>query len=322
MAGSRIAAALAQGGLALPEGRRVAMRPAPGFDLGPLGAVDVVTTNKIEADFFDASGDFEEAALVLVCLPRAKDLARAMIAEAAEKASALVMIDGMRSDGIDSIWRELRKLVPGLAGISKSHGRLLWFAPDEAARAALQSWRDPGPQPDAEGLLTQPGVFSAGKVDAGSRLLAEALPEDLRGEMADLGAGWGYLSAAALALPGLRALHLVEVEARALDCARRNVDDPRAHFHWADATRWRPPAPLDAVVMNPPFHTGRDGAPELGMRFIDNAAACLAPSGQLWMVANRHLPYEERLEQRFARVEERPGTPGFKLFHAARPRRA
>ena len=59
---------------------------------------------------------------------------------------------------------------------------------------------------------------------------------------------------------------------------------------------------MDAVVMNPPFHTGRTAEPGLGQAFITAAARLLAPQGQLWMVANRHLPYETALGGQFAHV--------------------
>ena len=42
------------------------------------------------------------------------------------------------------------------------------------------------------------GIFSADHIDPGSALLAEHLPKNLRGRVADLGAGWGFLSRAAL----------------------------------------------------------------------------------------------------------------------------
>jgi 16S rRNA (guanine1207-N2)-methyltransferase len=37
------------------------------------------------------------------------------------------------------------------------------------------------------------------------------------------------------------------------------------------------------------------------------------------MVANRHLPYEQVLQTRFANVVEAAGDARFKLFHAMRP---
>jgi 16S rRNA (guanine1207-N2)-methyltransferase len=45
----------------------------------------------------------------------------------------------------------------------------------------------------------------------------------------------------------------------------------------------------------------------------------LSGQGDLWMVANRHLPYEAELKKRFAQVAELGGDARFKLFHATRP---
>ena len=74
------------------------------------------------------------------------------------------------------------------------------------------------------------------------------------------------------------------------------------------------------VVMNPPFHTSRSADPTLGQGFIASAARNLTRNGSLWMVANRHLPYEATLSEVFARVEEVAGDNRFKVFHASRPR--
>ncbi len=71
--------------------------------------------------------------------------------------------------------------------------------------------------------------------------------------------------------------------------------------------------------MNPPFHTGRAVDPSLGRAFVQAAAAMLKPSGQLWMVANRHLPYETTLAQAFVQSEEVAGDTKFKILRGARP---
>jgi 16S rRNA (guanine1207-N2)-methyltransferase len=77
----------------------------------------------------------------------------------------------------------------------------------------------------------------------------------------------------------------------------------------------------DMVVSNPPFHTTRDGNPDLGRGFIATAARILKPRGQLLMVANRHLPYEAELDAKFGLVEELPGSGAFKIIRASRPKR-
>ena len=90
------------------------------------------------------------------------------------------------------------------------------------------------------GYLTSPGVFSADDIDPASEMLMQHIPTGLSGHVADLGAGWGYLSDRALSEhPSIETLHLVEDNAAALECARANVEDPRAEFHWADVLNWR-----------------------------------------------------------------------------------
>ncbi len=79
-------------------------------------------------------------------------------------------------------------------------------------------------------------------------------------------------------------------------------------------------AGADHAVTNPPFHTGRTGTPELGQAFIRAAARMLKPKGRLWLVANRHLPYEQALEEAFASQQTVEQTAGFKVIRAERPR--
>ena len=330
----RLHLALGEGGLVLPASGRIGVfHPRPEHDLTPLGRdrVDVVQP------FFPAYRHFEAAgyharpdlartadqagssglfAASVVFLPRAKALARSLLSDAAKSTSGAVIVDGAKTDGIDSVLKEMRKRTAIGGVISKAHGKLFWF---DASDAELSDWQTDTTL--ADGFRTAPGVFSADGVDPASRLLADALPEKIGAAVGDLGAGWGYLSARLLEREGIKTLHLVEADHAALSCARANISDPRAQVHWADALDWAAPERLDAVVMNPPFHTGRRAEPDLGRGFIAAAARALAPSGRLWMVANRHLPYETHLQTHFAESGEFGGDGRFKLLRAARPRR-
>jgi 16S rRNA (guanine1207-N2)-methyltransferase len=165
-----------------------------------------------------------------------------------------------------------------------------------------------------DGLWTQPGVFSWDRVDPGTAALLQALPP-LAGQGADFGCGIGVLAHAVLASPAVTRLHLIDIDRRAVDCARCNVNDPRAEFAWADATSF-PLEGLDFVVMNPPFHAAGWETKALGQRFIEAAHRALRKGGVLWMVANLHLPYEGVLEPLFARVERRDGGGPYKVFEA------
>ena len=255
------------------------------------------------------------AETVVVFLPRARDQARARLAEAVAHLApgGSLWVDGQKTDGIDAMLRELRGLASVDGVESKAHGKIFRV---HGAGWVPGAWAAHDLTP-APGFVTRAGVFSADGIDPGSALLAAHLPERLPARVVDLGAGWGWLSTQILAHPGVEVLHLVEADATALDCARRNVTDPRARFHWADATRFSLPEPVNGVVMNPPFHAGaRSGDARIGAGFIATAARLLTGAGQLWMVANRHLPYEGVLAQNFAQTTEIGGDSRFKIIHA------
>lgn len=316
MAQTRLATAL-QNGLTMPEDV-VVVNPTLG--MADLPKARVVTGDAVVRDALaarDPQPSYDRAGAVVVCLPRSKSYARALIAEASAKADTLVLVDGQKTDGVDAIFRDLRKMGAAPGSLSKAHGRLIWLTPG----ADLSAWRDPGLTEGPAGFVTQPGVFSEAKVDAGSYLLAQHLPEDLSGHVVDLGAGWGYLSRQVLTCAAVTQLDLVEAQHRAIEAARANVTDARAGIHWADATRWRPDAQVDAVVMNPPFHTGRAAEPALGQAFITAAARMLSPRGRLIMVANRQLPYEAALSELFADTRQIAQDGAFKVLLAARPLR-
>ena len=328
MRSARLTLALDTGAITLPEtGRIHVFRPQAGDDLTvlPKDRIGIVQGFRPDFDALSAAGyavtvaAAEQGGAALVCLPRSKAEARALVAEACARVvpGGPVIVDGQKTDGIDAMLRDIRERVDTSTPVAKAHGRVFSFP----AGPMFSDWTAVETVTD-DGFVTLPGVFSADGPDRGSLLLAAALPAKLPGRIVDLGAGWGFLARAVLARDGVRQLDLVEAEAAALDCARRNVTDPRARFHWADALGFRPEGVIDAVVCNPPFHVTRAAEPGLGAAFIKAAAAMLHPGGTLWLVANRHLPYGAVLTETFREVEEIGGDGAFRLVRASRPVRA
>ncbi len=328
MRASRLTLALESGLLALPPAGRIAVfRPRAGTDLAalPRERVEVVQGFRPDHDAFAVQGyatavaPSETFAAAVVFIPRAKAEARELIAQAAAAVApgGPIAVDGQKTDGADSRLRELRGRASLSEALAKAHGKIAVFA--NPGPAAFADWAAE-PHRLAEGFTVPPGGFSADAVDPGSAALAAALPPRLPPRVADFGAGWGYLSAQILEREGVEELHLVEAEHAALQAARENIRDPRARFHWADATRFAPDAPLGAVVMNPPFHSTRAADPGLGRAFIAAAARALAPSGVLYLVANRHLPYERALAEEFGEVVELPAPSAYKIYRAVGPK--
>lgn len=278
---------------------------------------------RVRVDEDDAAHD--RYPLVLVLPPRQRDEARALLARAVERVApgGRVVACLSNDEGARSGEADLARLAGPVGHLSKRKCRVFWTAPlDGPADAALAAqWRQfDTPRAILDGrFLSRPGVFAWDRIDAASALLAEHLPGDLAGRAADLGAGYGYLSAELLArCPGIAALDLYEAEARALNLARLNLAQARVPvtFHWHDVAAGLP-ARYDVIVSNPPFHAqGRTERPDLGRRFIAVAAESLQPGGRLWLVANRHLPYESVLDERFGDVRQVAQRGGFKVVEA------
>lgn len=349
-----------EGRLPWPEGGALFLRARDGWPLHRQSTQGLVCeqTFKPEADALQRSGlqvcndgaladsaagvpaaTGERYPLVLLLPPRQRDESRALMARALDMCApgGRVVACVANNEGAKSAEDDLRHIAGAVSTLTKNKCRVFWTAPRGApaqaasapadANVLIAQWRGLDRIRSVAGgsLHSRPGVFAWDRIDPASALLAEHLPTDLAGRAADLGAGIGYLGLELLArCPRITALDLYEAEARALELARRNL---QAHgervtlgFHWHDVTTGLPAA-YDVIVSNPPFHAqGRAERPDIGRRFIAAAANALRPGGRLWLVANRHLPYEAVLHEHFGDVRDVATRGGFKVVEAIRGR--
>jgi 16S rRNA (guanine1207-N2)-methyltransferase len=206
--------------------------------------------------------------------------------------------------------------------VSKHKSRVVWASSLTPAEKQIEKSLAQGNfQQRRDGLWTCPGLFSWDRLDTGTEILLAALPSGLFGNGADLGSGIGEIGLRLLPLrTGIQKLTCVEHDARAISCARRNLAFYGAHvdFLWADASAHLPIVNLDFVVMNPPFHKGKEEDASLGKAFVRQAAQILKKGGRLIMVANTHLPYERTLEFEFSAISVLRQEHGFKVIEATK----
>jgi len=272
----------------------------------------------------------ERFSLVMVLPPRQRDEARALFSRALSLLApgGTVLASIPNAEGAKSGEGDLAKLTGAVQHLSKHKCRVFWSAPqpEQVDQTLLAEWLAlDAPREIAEGYVSRPGLFAWDRIDRASALLASHLPDDLHGRVADLGAGYGYLASRVVArCPQVQAVDLYEAEARALEPARINMDHAQracgrelaVTVHWHDVTCGLS-LKYDAIVSNPPFHQGRADLPELGRAFITSAADALLPHGRLWLVANRHLPYEAILAARFSTLRSVVVQEGFKVIEAS-----
>jgi 23S rRNA (guanine1835-N2)-methyltransferase len=187
--------------------------------------------------------------------------------------------------------------------------------------AALDPDLDPGPVPPparhlvpaglpAAGLtvVSHAGVFSHGRLDAGTALLLSNLPTPGPGSHAvDLGCGDGVVGLALAAteptvrLTFLDESHLALASARATMAA--SLPDRAAAgldaFVVGDGMDPVPDGTADLVVVNPPFHDDHAQGDQIAWDLFTGARRALRPGGRLVVVGNRHLGHHAKLSRLF-----------------------
>ena len=166
-------------------------------------------------------------------------------------------------------------------------------------------------------FITDAGVFSKGEVDTGTQLLLEALPEEMTGEILDLGCGWGVIGISiAKKWPECR-VTMADVNLRALELSRENAKKNRAEVECIESDGMAALAgrTFDAIVTNPPIRAGK----QVIYQMFADAAKCLKPGGALYLVIRKQQGAEscmKYLKTIYGEVEKVDKSGGFWVLRA------
>ena len=331
------------GALRWPAGNRVLfLRARAGRGL-PANASDWVCEQSFRpyADALERAGLHAVASagegqfdLVLVLPPRQREESRALLARALRHAVAggTVVASMLNNEGARSAEADLASLAGNVHTLSKNKCRVFWARGAIAAKIDASRISQVGPARRAASDRRRPFHQPARAVRLGSHRcgLGAAGRVACRRTCAGVAPTWAPDSATwrrkSLRVARRDSLDLYEAEARRAgtgpaEPGRYSIGPAKAAqlgFHWHDVTRGLP-ARYDFIVSNPPFHQGRADQPELGRAFIASPRPqALKPGGRLWLVANRHLPYEAALAQGFAERAHGEDADGFKVIEAVK----
>ncbi len=135
-------------------------------------------------------------------------------------------------------------------------------------------------------LLTDRGVFSHGRIDAGTEFLLRQAPPPAGRVVLDLGCGSGAIALTlARRLPGARVV-AVDVNERAVSlCTRNAMSNGLANVEAVTPTDVDRTLRFDLIWSNPPIRIGKTALHELLNRWLDR----LAPGGRAVLVVHKHL---------------------------------
>jgi 16S rRNA (guanine1207-N2)-methyltransferase len=136
-------------------------------------------------------------------------------------------------------------------------------------------------------LATESGVFSRGRLDAGTGVLLGVIPPPPDGaELLDLGCGYGPIAIAmAIAAPGAR-VWAVDTNARARELCELNARAAGLSNITVAAPDGVPgDVRFAALWSNPPIRIGKEALHAMLRRWL----ARLVPDGAAYLVVQRHL---------------------------------
>lgn len=134
-------------------------------------------------------------------------------------------------------------------------------------------------------LLTDNGVFSKGGLDEGTRRLLECVQLCASGQVLDLGAGYGIVTAVLSQVFPHTQWTLIEVNERAMSLAVRNTLflQERRTTILSDGVPDTMTAVFDDVLLNPPIRAGK----AVVYRLFSDARRALKVGGTLWVVIQK-----------------------------------
>lgn len=168
-------------------------------------------------------------------------------------------------------------------------------------------------------FMTDAGVFSKGELDAGTRLLLDALPP-LTGDVLDLGCGWGAIGVSVKRANPSCEVVMADVNRRALELSRENAARNGAAVTCveSDGMAALSDRRFDAVVTNPPIRAGK----QVIYKMFADAAHALREGGVLYLVIRKQQGAEscmKYLRTLYHEVDKIAKSGGFWVLRAASP---
>lgn len=286
---------------------------------GERGALEARFPERTHFGVHAPDTSFEAAVLFL---PKARDLTDYLLNALASRLDGReLFLVGEKRAGIEAAARQLSPFGRARKLDSARHCQLWQVTVQTPPQAVtLESLAKHFEVPTADAplkVISLPGVFSHGRLDRGSALLLENLDRLPGGHVLDFGCGAGVLGAAVKRRYPDSRVTLLDVDAFAtassqLTLAANGLEAEVVTGDGIDAA----PEHLDAILTNPPFHTGVHTDYAASENLLRKARNHLKKGGELRLVANSFLRYQPIIEQHLGPCATMAEGQGFRIYRA------
>jgi len=218
-----------------------------------------------------------------------------------------------------------KNIGPTKTSLAKKKSRLIFSIPSQSSKSFHDLIQTSSTQYKINqhdlSIIGLPGVFSKDSLDIGTRVLLQYMPTTQPNQkLIDLGCGTGVLGTFAAKQNPELTVTFTDESWLAVESARqtfkRNTNSS-AEFLVTNVLDGLPNNFFDHILCNPPFHQQNVQTLSIARTMFKESAKKLNTSGELRVVANRHLKYRSYLNQYFSKVEVISNDPKFVVWLAS-----
>ncbi|MDK2595854.1 methyltransferase [Pseudoalteromonas obscura] len=266
----------------------------------------------------------ENLDLVIYYYPKSKPEANMMLSNIRAnlgKATRLLVV-GENKGGVKSVEKQLKPYAQASYKLDSAKHCILYEFNDLEAqeRFDITDYHQIFSVKVAEqnfNAVSVPGVFNHGKLDMGTELLLNNLSIPSKGAVLDFGCGAGLIATFMLNAQPSLSLHCLDVSALALYASEQTLElnGHSGTFILSDGLG-QVTHQFDAIVSNPPFHTGLNTDYSIAGAFIANAKHKMKKGANLQIVANSFLKYPPIIDQHFSQFKTEVKNSKFAVYRA------
>jgi len=165
-------------------------------------------------------------------------------------------------------------------------------------------------------IASLPGVFSQKKLDIGTAILLDNLPEIMQKQVLDFGCGAGVISCFIGKKHPSTQLSLLDVSALAITSAKKTLElNNLSGKVFASNSLSKVTEKYQHVVSNPPFHQGTKTSYQATEDFLKGIKPHINRSGSITIVANSFLQYLPIMQQYIGTTKTIMNKQGFSIYH-------